>query len=386
MKAKNLLDGWIEVFKAGKHIDSGGQMHEFTKEDVKQLAETFNPAKYRVPVVVGHPKTDSPAFGWVEEVKEKNGSLLVRLGNIVDEFQEAVNKGLYRERSVALYTPDSPYNPEKGKWALKHLGFLGAAAPAVKGLAPLGVGFADDAKSLEFKFAEADWKIVTIGGIFRRLREWLIEKFGQETADAVVEDWEIESLRQPPEPEIIDNTDNEEFSEKIKEGIKMSEKEEFEKLKEELKKKEQIIAEQEEKIKAFSEAEMERKANEKKQKILNFAESLIKAGKMLPKFKDDFVALASELDAEKEINFSEGKKSALDGLFGFFEQIPEGAVVDVSGKDKYTKTRVKETVDFSEDNKAELDKKIRAYAKEHNITYVEALEVVLNQNKEESYV
>jgi len=22
--AKNLLDGWIEVFKAGKHIDSGG--------------------------------------------------------------------------------------------------------------------------------------------------------------------------------------------------------------------------------------------------------------------------------------------------------------------------------------------------------------------------
>jgi len=30
MKAKNLLDGWIEVFKAGKHIDSGGQVHEFT--------------------------------------------------------------------------------------------------------------------------------------------------------------------------------------------------------------------------------------------------------------------------------------------------------------------------------------------------------------------
>jgi len=36
MKAKDLLDGWVEVFKAGKHIDSGGKMHEFTKEDVKQ--------------------------------------------------------------------------------------------------------------------------------------------------------------------------------------------------------------------------------------------------------------------------------------------------------------------------------------------------------------
>ncbi len=120
MKDK-LLEGWLEVFKAGKHIDSSGQEHEFTNEDVRQIAESFNHTKYRPPVVVGHPKTDSPAYAWVEDVKEQNGSLFVKLKDIVPEFKEAVEKGLYRERSISLYPPDSPTNPTPGKYNLKHI-------------------------------------------------------------------------------------------------------------------------------------------------------------------------------------------------------------------------------------------------------------------------
>ncbi len=376
-----IFDNWIEVFKAGKHVDASGQVYEFTKEDVKQLAETFDKKRYRVPVVVGHPKVEDPAFGWVSDVKEENGSLFVKLGNLVKEFVDAVERGLYRERSISIYHPDSPNNHHKGKWTLKHIGFLGAAAPAVKGLAPLG--FTDDVNSIEFKFSESDWKIVTIGGIFRRLREWLIGKFGQEDADMVIPNWEIENLQQPPEPEIRE----ENFSE-IKEEITMNEREELEKLKAELKAKEELIAQQEAKIKFFAEIEKKRKEEAKKQKIISFAENLIKTGRLLPAQKEDFIAIANELSEENEIAFSEGKKSSLDGFFCFLEKIPENIFVDVSGKEKYTKERA-ETKEFSEsDSREDLHKKVLETMKQNKeLSYAEALEIVLKSKlEEETYV
>jgi len=43
--AKNLLDGWIEVFKAGKHIDSGGfsiQLWDLKKNPPTALKASIN--------------------------------------------------------------------------------------------------------------------------------------------------------------------------------------------------------------------------------------------------------------------------------------------------------------------------------------------------------
>jgi hypothetical protein len=49
---------------------------------------------------------------------------------------DLVREGRYRAVSVSLWMPDAPGNPTPGVWALKHLGYLGAVPPAVKGLAP----------------------------------------------------------------------------------------------------------------------------------------------------------------------------------------------------------------------------------------------------------
>ncbi len=53
-----------------------------------------------------------------------------------------VASGKFKKVSAAFYLPDSPNNPHKGVLSLRHVGFLGAMPPAVKGLKQ--VEFAED--------------------------------------------------------------------------------------------------------------------------------------------------------------------------------------------------------------------------------------------------
>lgn len=49
-------------------------------------------------------------------------------------FSDLVKAKRYRKISASFFKPDAPNNPNMGRWSPKHVGFLGAAAPAVKGL------------------------------------------------------------------------------------------------------------------------------------------------------------------------------------------------------------------------------------------------------------
>ena len=51
------------------------------------------------------------------------------------QFTDWVAAGRYKKRSASFYTADHPSNPTPGKPYLRHVGFLGAQPPAVKGLA-----------------------------------------------------------------------------------------------------------------------------------------------------------------------------------------------------------------------------------------------------------
>ena len=119
---------WIEVFKTGVHTDSSGNTREWTEQDLDKIVETYNnqpsEEKHEAPVVIGHPVTDSPAYGWVEKLERRGNVLLAKLKDLSKEFVDWVKKGLYKKRSIALYE----------NLLLKHIGFLGAVPPAVKGL------------------------------------------------------------------------------------------------------------------------------------------------------------------------------------------------------------------------------------------------------------
>jgi hypothetical protein len=176
---------WIQIFKTGKHTDSKGDTRNWKESDLDAIVAKYNPAAHQAPVVIGHPKDNDPAFGWVEEVKRDGQVLMARLGDLVPEFVEAVKKGLYKKRSVSLY-PDL---------SLRHVGFLGAMPPAVKGLADFKFSAEPQAVTIEF----ADYRMSTIGSLFQNLRDWLIEKFGLETADRVMPPWSVKDVNTEPQ-------------------------------------------------------------------------------------------------------------------------------------------------------------------------------------------
>jgi hypothetical protein len=117
---------FFPIFRPGKHIDSKGVEHNFTEDAVKKLVDDYNANKdnYDVPLVKGHPKTDDPAYGWVKELKYENGIVSAYPKQLDPAFVQEVKKGAYRYVSVKIGSD--------GK--LKHIGFLGAANPAIKQL------------------------------------------------------------------------------------------------------------------------------------------------------------------------------------------------------------------------------------------------------------
>lgn len=114
----------IEVFKAGLHTDSSGNTKEWKASDLDHIVASYNPQNHEAPVVIGHPKDNSPAYGWVHSIKREGDVLIASLKNINPEFADMVKSGAFKKRSIALH-PDM---------TLRHVGFLGAMPPAVKGL------------------------------------------------------------------------------------------------------------------------------------------------------------------------------------------------------------------------------------------------------------
>jgi hypothetical protein len=315
---------WIEIFKGGKQRDSTGAEHDGDALIDKAVA-TFNAAEHEPPVVVGHPKDNAPAFGWIRELKsdvvDGTKRLFALAGDVVPEFEELVKAGRYKKRSAAFY-PDG---------RLRHVGFLGAMPPAVKGLADLK--FEEGEEYIEFSEA---WSIGLIGQIFTRLREWLIERDGVEVADRVIPTWDADALKQeanrpeemasavyhdkPEKTEVI-MPDEKQFSEA---DVRAAADAAAAKAKEEGKKEAQ---------REFAEAERKRGITE------FIARNWPKEGKgkLPPALLDAGVKqFMEQLDGGAELEFSEGKKaSPLAWFMNFLEGLPaSGLFQEIATRDK----------------------------------------------------
>ncbi|HVY33555.1 MAG TPA: hypothetical protein VG960_03955, partial [Caulobacteraceae bacterium] len=167
----------IEIFRPGTHRAENGQSYTFTEADVAAIAGAYDPAVFASPLVLGHPKTDDPAWGWVAGLSINAAGVLVATHEkVAAEFAEGVDAGRYRKVSAAFYAPEDPANPTPGAWYLRHVGYLGAQAPAVKGLqaafaadAAEGVAFADAA-------FPTSWGLSTAAQAVRSIRDWILAK------------------------------------------------------------------------------------------------------------------------------------------------------------------------------------------------------------------
>ncbi|MDM9583115.1 hypothetical protein [Nostoc sp. GT001] len=170
----------IEIFAAGTHTSSNGTTVTLNESDLDAIASSYNPDLFDAPAVVGHPRDNSPAYAWVEGVRRVGSKLMASLKDWDTDFQEAVKNKRYKKISASFYSPDSSSNPKPGNYYLRHVGFLGGMAPAVKGLKSVAFG--------EVEEGVVDFCCGMSGDkeIFRNLREWLIEQYGMETSDRVV--------------------------------------------------------------------------------------------------------------------------------------------------------------------------------------------------------
>ena len=142
----------LAIFKPGRHTAVNGKVIEFSDAQLKASAEAYKPELHEAPLVVGHPKTDDPAYGWAKALSFSGGVLNAEPHQVDGQFESMVNAGRFKKISASFYEPNAPGNPVPGVYYLRHIGFLGARAPSVHGLK--NASFAADEKGIvEF----SDW-------------------------------------------------------------------------------------------------------------------------------------------------------------------------------------------------------------------------------------
>ncbi len=193
MKTNRVTLNPFDAFRPGTFVANDGRKMTISDAVINELIETYDPAVFSAPIVVGHPKTDSPAFGHVHALGKTGEKLQVTKSEVTPEFATAaIADKRYNKISIKMFLPDSPANPKPGKHYLQHVGFLGGMPPAVPGLEPVALA-ANDELSFEFS-ADFSYEDRLVARMFRSLREYLIGKDGQETADRVLSDWDITAL------------------------------------------------------------------------------------------------------------------------------------------------------------------------------------------------
>lgn len=313
----------IEIFKAGTRVTEAGEPITFSAADLAAVAAGYQPQVREAPLVVGHPSTDGPAYGWVAKLQAEGDALYMDSKDVEPAFAEMVRNRRFPNRSVAFLRPDEPGNPTPGQWYLRHVGFLGAKAPALQGLKPI-------------TFSSGERVVV-----------FAEEAISPTTVPTGTQDQELSMT----EPEIA------------------AMKAENERLQREARVKEQEAQTLQEQLVQFAEAQR----NSQHAANVQFAEAQVQAGHVVPAERDRLVAVLDGLGQIKPVQFAEGGKTEeLDlgayvrglverakPLVAFGEHAPGGAGAQAGAKGQRMT-----------DEQATAH--ARSYATQHKVTFAEA--------------
>jgi len=335
----------LHIFKSGRQTAMSGVVLDFSESDLAASARAYDPALHEAPIVIGHPKHDAPAYGWVKSLSASADGLQAEPQQVDADFAELVAAGRYKKISASFYLPDAPNNPVPGVYYLRHVGFLGAQPPAVKGLKQAEFSDADKGV-VEF----ADWGLEANASLWRRMREWLLAKFDQETADQVVPDWQIESIREAARQDDAPCTAFADPADISNSPTHTTEKERHVTPEE----KAALEAENAQLKQRLATAEAEKKsaaAAKRHGEHAAFAEQLIGEGKLAPKHKDAVVAFLDFADGDTAVEFGEGdaKQPLATAFKGFLGDMPKLVEFGESAtKDKAAKGGDANAAEFAE--------------------------------------
>ena len=72
----------VEILRPGTYTDANGAKVTVTAADMIELASAYDPALREAPAVVGHPKMDDPAYGWMRNLRVEGEVLLCDLDGV----------------------------------------------------------------------------------------------------------------------------------------------------------------------------------------------------------------------------------------------------------------------------------------------------------------
>lgn len=372
----------IHIFRAGTHTDMHGRRINFSDADLNEIAQNYNPALHEAPIVVGHPKTDAPSYAWVRGIKKDRDGLKAEPRDIDPQFAELVKNRRYSKVSASFYCPESPGNPTPGKYYLRHVGFLGAQPPAIKGLKQ--VSFAEDEEGVvEF----ADWSLQTTATLFSRIRDFFISQFGLEKTDSVMPDYLIDSLRDDAArtattdatPAFSDpvGIPAEDAIQPVAEKQAPTPPEDTAVDKELQVKLEQENADLKRQLDERNKAEAQRVATERHNANVAFADSLVSDARLAPAGKGLVVAVLDALgDGESPVSFSEnGSEQPL--VEAFKAQMQKARPLldfgEVATGDRTDRAAIPAEFAEADPVRLELHTKAVALAQAENITYEAAV-------------
>jgi hypothetical protein len=359
----------IEIFKAGRHTAMGGETIAFSAADLDAAAKAYDPTLHEAPLCIGHPEHDAPAYGWVGKLSFADGALEAEPHQVDPQFAEIVKAGRYKKISASFYLPDSPSNPKPGVYYLRHVGFLGAMPPSVKGL-----------KQVQFA-GNAD-EIVVFGDLapsaplLRRLHSFISKKFGAAEADRVIPAADLDGIEPAPLRE-----DSMDFAEQQRQ---------LDAQRRELDARQKELDDRDKKIKTTELSFAEQADARRREANGAFLEILEREGRVLPAHRPLLLAFLERLEggATVTIEFGEGEKArktdlALPDAFReFLKRLPpqvsfaEVARPEVERAPAATRPFV--TPPGFKVDAGELDLRDRAlaYAEKHKVDFVEAVRIL----------
>ncbi len=150
----------IRLARIGTFTSVEGVSVSFTEAMFAATAAAYDRAADPAPLVIGHPALEDPAYGWVDRLAVENGELVATPSDVEPAFAEMVRAKRFPKVSARFYPPQHPANPKPGNWYLKHIGFLGAAAPGIKGLGTVNFADGADEGAATFDFSEQEDNIM----------------------------------------------------------------------------------------------------------------------------------------------------------------------------------------------------------------------------------
>lgn len=293
-----MKDNWIPIFKTGKHTDSQGNTSSYDEAFLDGIVNKYNPAAHEAPVVIGHPKNNAPAWAWIEGLKREGQTLYMTMKDMVPAFAEMLKLKMFKKRSISLY-PDG---------SVKHVGFLGATPPAVKGLEDIAFNEGDQ---ITIEFEE--------GGS-------MLEEIKKMFADMTTQ---IKGMM-ATKGESTDMTEQE-IQQKINDGIAAALKKKDAEFAEATTKKETEFSERESALKKKEDALKTEATERKKAVVVDFCEGLKKQGKLIPAMEKLGMGISEFMNQistiETTIEFSEGDKKVnqtpLEFMQAFLTALPK---------------------------------------------------------------